>query len=61
MVAQDPPVCLKPPEEKDSDFNRDDYREYTNSGKKIDYVVWPALLLHEGGPLLSKGVAQPKK
>ncbi|XP_056011830.1 RB1-inducible coiled-coil protein 1-like isoform X2 [Ostrea edulis] len=60
MVAQDPPVCLKPSEKNDKKFDKEIYREFTSSGKKIDYVVWPALLLHEGGPLLNKGVAQPK-
>ena len=40
------------------EFNRDEYKAYTNTGKSIDYVVWPQLLLHEGGPRLAKGVAQ---
>jgi hypothetical protein len=30
-------------------------------GDKVKYVVWPALFLHEGGPLLYKGVVQPYK
>ena len=40
------------------EFIRDEYKAYTNTGKSIDYVVWPQLLLHEGGPRLAKGVAQ---
>ena len=36
------------------------FRQYTKSGKEIDYIVWPYLQLHENGPLLSKGVAQPR-
>ena len=40
------------------EFNRDEYKAYTSTGKFIDYVVWPQLLLHEGGPRLAKGVAQ---
>lgn len=34
------------------------YRTYTRSGDVIEYIVWPALLLHENGPVLYKGVAQ---
>ncbi|XP_062580976.1 uncharacterized protein LOC134242845 [Saccostrea cucullata] len=60
MVAQDPPVFLKTLDKKDNKFDKDLYREFTSSGKKMDHVVWPAILLHEGGPLLKKGVAQPK-
>lgn len=39
-------------------FNRDVYKEYTKSGRYLDYVVWPVMFLHEGGPILMKGVAQ---
>ena len=60
MVAQDPPVYIKPSEEPDSKFDKDYYREFLCSGQVLDYVVWPALLLHENGHLLQKGVAQPK-
>ena len=60
MVAQDPPVYIKPSEEPGSKFDKEYYREFLTSGKELDYVVWPALLLHENGPLLHKGVAQPK-
>ncbi|XP_062583077.1 uncharacterized protein LOC134244843 [Saccostrea cucullata] len=60
MVAQDPPVYLKTSAKKDNKFDKEIYREFTSSGTKMDYVVWPAILLHEGGPLLKKGVAQPK-
>ncbi|XP_048731261.2 uncharacterized protein LOC125648318 [Ostrea edulis] len=31
---------------------------YTRSGRYVDYVVWPALLLTESGAVLSKGVVQ---
>ncbi|KAH3831012.1 hypothetical protein DPMN_104271 [Dreissena polymorpha] len=34
---------------------------YTASGTELDYVVWPAMLLHEGGPILFKGIAQFKE
>ena len=41
-------------------FNKELFKEYTRRGKYIDYIVWPALLLHSDGPLLGKGVAQGK-
>ncbi|XP_053399062.1 putative leucine-rich repeat-containing protein DDB_G0290503 [Mercenaria mercenaria] len=58
MVIQDPPVAFAPLLRKGSGFNTDLYKPYTSSGTHIDYVVWPPLLLHEGGPILAKGVAQ---
>ncbi|XP_053400606.1 golgin subfamily A member 4-like [Mercenaria mercenaria] len=58
MMIQDPPVAFAPLLRKGSSFNTDLYKPYTSSGTHIDYVVWPALLLHEGGPILAKGVAQ---
>jgi hypothetical protein len=31
------------------------------SGRQVSYMVWPALLLDEGGALVCKGVAEGKK
>nr|XP_034300841.1 intracellular protein transport protein USO1 isoform X5 [Crassostrea gigas] len=59
MVGQDPPVFLRFSDKCKDKFNKDIYREYTASGKMLDFVVWPAIFLHENGPLLKKGVAQP--
>ena len=56
MVVQDPPLALSI--SSSSRFDTQVFREYTKRGPDVDYVVWPALLLHEGGPLLCKGVAQ---
>ncbi|XP_060565681.1 uncharacterized protein LOC132724742 [Ruditapes philippinarum] len=56
MVVQNPPLILSTTAQQQFDTNL--YKDYTKRGKYVDYVVWPALLLHEGGPLLSKGVAQ---
>ncbi|KAL3879315.1 hypothetical protein ACJMK2_031616 [Sinanodonta woodiana] len=60
MVIQDPPVVIETPASKDSAFDTNTYRAYTTTGSKIDFVVWPALRLHQGGALLTKGVAQGK-
>ena len=60
MSVQDPPIYMD--DGKDVTLhNPDIYRAYTKSGTEIDYIVWPALLLYEGGAVLMKGVAQYKK
>ncbi|KAK3602811.1 hypothetical protein CHS0354_026362 [Potamilus streckersoni] len=59
MAIQDPPVVLAEDPVHGSRFDTNIYKHYTNSGDTFDYIVWPALLLHKGGPLLTKGVAQP--
>ncbi|XP_069130941.1 liprin-alpha-1-like isoform X2 [Argopecten irradians] len=51
MVFEEKPAAGKPV--------TDHYSMYTISGEAVDYVVWPACLLHEKGPLLAKGVVQP--
>ncbi|XP_060562949.1 uncharacterized protein LOC132722457 [Ruditapes philippinarum] len=58
MMVNDPPVAFAPLLAKGTHFNSDLYKPYTSSGTHVEYVVWPALLLHEGGPILAKGVAQ---
>lgn len=35
-------------------------KPYTVQGQYVDFIVWPALYLQEGGSILSKGVAQGK-
>jgi hypothetical protein len=42
--------------EPDDVFDRLAFKEFTKSGTKVDYLVWPALYLYKDGPLLSKGV-----
>lgn len=58
MVIQDPPMFLHPGVQKGGKFDKAVYREYTSSGQKVVFTVWPALYLHEGGPLLQKGVVK---
>ena len=41
-------------------FDTDMFKVYTKKGEKVDYIVWPPLLLHKDGPLVGKGVAQGK-
>jgi hypothetical protein len=42
-------------------FDKNIFKEYTKSGPTVDFVVWPALYLHENGPLVGKGVAEARK
>ncbi|XP_063413994.1 uncharacterized protein LOC134696241 [Mytilus trossulus] len=58
MVVQDPEMFIDDDMSPSERFNKDIYREYTQSGTKIAFSVWPALYLKKGGPLLSKGVVQ---
>ncbi|KAH3806456.1 hypothetical protein DPMN_134777 [Dreissena polymorpha] len=39
-------------------FDREKFKEYTSRGPYLEYVVWPVMYLHQGGPMLGKGVAQ---
>ncbi|XP_060566866.1 uncharacterized protein LOC132725703 [Ruditapes philippinarum] len=60
MVVQDPPLSFGPNIRRGDVFNTDLYKAYTQRGNTVAYVVWPALLLHTGGSVLCKGVAQGK-
>ncbi|XP_052794314.1 uncharacterized protein LOC128227638 isoform X1 [Mya arenaria] len=58
MCLQDPPVVLDKPRGRGESFESEMYRAYTKNGKKIEFLVWPAMLLHKDGNVLCKGVAQ---
>ena len=60
MVNLNPPLVFNFPE-KNSAIDTNSYGVFTNSGTDVDFVVWPALLLHDDGPVLTKGVVQPIK
>ncbi|XP_052277966.1 uncharacterized protein LOC127876661 isoform X1 [Dreissena polymorpha] len=60
MVVQGPPLCFDWSTKHGSKFDASLYKQYTKSGNTVDYVVWPTMFLHESGPVILKGVAQPK-
>ncbi|KAK3099616.1 hypothetical protein FSP39_007084 [Pinctada imbricata] len=60
MNIQEKPIELLFDTEKGCNFRTDLYRHYTKSGTSCDYLVWPAMLLYDNGPLLQKGVIQPE-
>ena len=55
---QDPPLHIDGNFMTGSFANMELLKAYTRTGALVDYLVWPVLMLHEGGPLLCKGVAQ---
>ncbi|XP_061183570.1 uncharacterized protein LOC133191854 [Saccostrea echinata] len=60
MAIQDPPMHLDFGPSANSEADKNVYRMYTKQGDKVDFVVWPAVFLHNQGPLVQKGVLQPK-
>ena len=58
MAIQDPVMHLDEELTPDTAYDKNVYRDFVKSGDKVIFVVWPALFLHEGGPLLNKGVVQ---
>lgn len=60
MAIQDPPMFLDFGPNKDSVIDKNVFRLYTKSGEKVDFVVWPAVFLHQNGPIVQKGVLQPQ-
>ncbi|XP_062613960.1 uncharacterized protein LOC134275708 [Saccostrea cucullata] len=60
MSIQDPPMCLEW-QFKGGDFRSDTMRSFTKSGDKVQFVVWPAMYLHDGGPLVTKAIVQGMK
>jgi len=57
MAIQDPPVSLHIPSKQRS-FDKKMYRYYTEVGEEMAFVVWPPMVLHDGGAILMKGVAE---
>ena len=61
MCIQDPPVVLMFSGKQGTNFDGQLFTTYTTEGRKVQFIVWPAILLYNDGPILRKGVAQGKK
>ncbi|XP_053400847.1 uncharacterized protein LOC128557480 [Mercenaria mercenaria] len=59
MKIQNPPIAFKW-QTRDETFDRERFTFYTKRGDKVGQMVWPAVLLHKDGPLMSKGIVQAK-
>ena len=60
MVLHDPPVSMEMKVQPGVRIDPNRYRLYGGNGDTLEYLVWPPLLV-EGGGLIAKGVAKPKK
>ncbi|KAK3099714.1 hypothetical protein FSP39_008474, partial [Pinctada imbricata] len=58
MVIQDPPMKLVCPKHGEK-FKKTEFAYHGRTGKIVELCVWPALYLHEGGPLVNKGHVLP--
>lgn len=58
MVIKEPIMFLLYDQLEGKTVDKNCFSLYTVKGSIIDFVIWPALLLHENGPLLSKGTVQ---
>lgn len=61
MQTQHPPMFIDFTRSPGSAFDTNVFDTYTNRGPEIEQIVWPPVYLQEGGPLVSKGVAQGRK
>lgn len=61
MNVQTPPMVLDVDLLPGQPVPANKYNLYTQAGDLVEYVVWPACLLHEDGPLLAKGSVQGVK
>ena len=59
MAIQDPPMMLNFGPAQNEDMDTNTFRAFTRTGQKVDFVVWPAVYLYKGGPLVHKGVLEP--
>lgn len=60
MVIQDPPMVLKFIKNGEKMDKEGPFKPYSKTGSVAEVCVWPALLLHEGGPMIAKGYALPQ-
>ena len=60
MAVQDPPMAILTEGSKDGKFDKTKFKEYTKTGPYVDFIVWPAVLIQEGGDMMAKGVVQCK-
>ncbi|KAL5012113.1 hypothetical protein ScPMuIL_010664 [Solemya velum] len=60
MCLQVPPVVFNYNMAKGDTLDCDNFSPYTDIGDSPDFLVWPAMLQHDDGSILSKGYVQCK-
>ncbi|VDH93783.1 Hypothetical predicted protein [Mytilus galloprovincialis] len=60
MVINAPSMVLVYDQPEGAPIDKNMFTVYTKQGQLIDFIVWPALILHTDGPILAKGAAQGK-
>ncbi|XP_052077720.1 uncharacterized protein LOC127715641 isoform X3 [Mytilus californianus] len=60
MVIKEPSMVLIYDQLEGKPIDKNLFSPYTKNGSVIDFVVWPALILHKTGPILQKGSVQGK-
>ncbi|XP_069136901.1 uncharacterized protein [Argopecten irradians] len=59
MRIQNPPMHIDTEIKKGGKINKHIYKNYTQKGERVGFLVWPALFRRKYGLLLCKGVVQP--
>ncbi|XP_052795838.1 girdin-like isoform X3 [Mya arenaria] len=57
MAVQEPPMYLLFKVKHGLDIDPERFDRYQATGKRVDYIIWPAVFTIEGGACLQKGVA----
>lgn len=58
MSVQDPPMYLLFKVKHGLEIASDKFERCPSHGKRVDYVMWPAVFKEEGGTCLQKGIVQ---
>ncbi|KAL4229762.1 hypothetical protein ACF0H5_010153 [Mactra antiquata] len=58
MSVQDPPMYLLFKVKHGHEIASERFERYPSHGKRVDYVMWPAVFREESGPCLQKGIVQ---
>ena len=58
-AIQDPPLFFVFDTGVSWELDTNYFEMFTKTGIYVDFIVWPAVLLHNNGAVLQKGVVQP--
>lgn len=59
MSIQSKPMLLDFGPEQNKNLNPANFTTYKATGNKVNFVVWPAMLMQENRELLSRGIVEP--